>query len=112
MTQKNTLKLFPINTASLIKRMLVGALVGLIIISIFLMGASNPNPAWGKFWMIRPLVIVPLAGATGGVFNYFITQQDYQSGLAKALAITFSLIVFIVGLWMGIVLGLDGTYWD
>jgi hypothetical protein len=112
MTPKNTLKLFPINTASLIKRMSAGALVGLIIISLFLMGANDPNPAWGKLWMIRPLIIVPLAGAAGGAFNYFVSQQNFQSAVVKALAIMFSLIVFIVGLWMGIVLGLDGTYWN
>lgn len=112
MTQNHNFKIFPINTASLIKRMLVGASIGLILISIFLIGAGDPNPEWGKLWYIRPLIIVPLAGAMGGVFNYFVAQQDFKHGLVKGLAIIFSLIVFIIGLWLGIVLGLDGTYWN
>ncbi|MBF9251945.1 potassium transporter KefB [Pontibacter sp. 172403-2] len=112
MTQKNNLKVFPIKSASLIKRMLLGALIGLILISIFLLGAGDPNPEWGKLWMIRPLIIVPLAGAMGGAFNYFINQQDFRNGWAKILAIILSIIVFIIGLWLGTVLGLDGTYWD
>jgi hypothetical protein len=112
MTQKNTLKVLPIERASLIKRMLIGALIGLILITIFLLGAQNPNPAWGKLWMIKPLIIVPLAGATGGTCNYFIMQQDFRSGWVKAMAIIFSFIVFVFGLWIGTVLGLNGTYWD
>jgi hypothetical protein len=112
MTQKINLKIFPIKSASLVKRMLLGALIGLILITIFLLGAGDPNPEWGKLWMINPLIIVPLAGALGGAFNYFISRQDFRSGWIKILAIILSLIVFIIGLWMGIVLGLDGTYWN
>ncbi len=112
MAPKNTLKVFPIKTASLIKRMLVGALIGLILISIFLLGAGNPKPEWGKLWMIRPLIIVPLAGAMGGAFNYLVSQQNFQRGWVKALAMLLSLIVFLIGLWLGTVLGLDGTYWN
>lgn len=36
MTQKINLKIFPIKSASLVKRMLLGALIGLIFITIFL----------------------------------------------------------------------------
>jgi hypothetical protein len=112
MTQKNSLKIFPINKSSLITRMSVGALIGLILIGIFLLSADNADPAWGKFWMIRPLIIVPFAGAMGGAFNYLVSEQHYQSGWLKAFAMLFSLIVFIIGLWLGSVLGLDGTYWN
>ena len=111
MTRKSKLQLLPVEAASLISRMLVGSLIGLILITIFLMGAGDPNPDWGKFWIIKPLIIVPLSGAMGGAFNYFINKQDFSTGWAKALAIILSLIVFIIGLWLGIVLGLDGTWW-
>lgn len=112
MAQKNSLKIFPIKTASLIKRMLLGFLIGLILITIFLLKAGDPNTEWGKLWMIKPMIIVPLAGTLGGAFNYFINQQNFQSGWVKTLAIILSLIVFIVGLFLGTVLGLDGTYWN
>jgi hypothetical protein len=100
------------NQASLITRMAVGAGIGLLLISLYLLSADEPDPAWVKFWMIRPLIIVPLAGATGGLCNYFILRFQTLNGLSKALALIISLLVFVIGIWMGIVLGLDGTWWD
>ena len=94
------------------KKMLVGAGIGLIVISFFLLSADEPDPAWGKFWMIRPLIIVPLAGAMGGLCNYLMVRYHFLAGVSKTLAIILSVIVFIIGMWMGIVLGLDGTMWD
>jgi hypothetical protein len=92
--------------------MLVGAGIGLLLISFFLLSAGAPNPEWGKLWMIRPLIIVPLAGAMGGLCNYFIVNYRNQVGVNKVIAVLLSVIVFMVGLWMGVVLGLDGTLWD
>ncbi len=111
MAQTNNSTSHP-NQASLVKRMLVGAGIGLLLISLFLLSAGEPNPEWGKLWMIRPLIIVPLAGAMGGLCNYFIVQFHSQVGLNKTIAMILSVIVFIVGLWLGIVLGLDGTMWN
>lgn len=96
---------------SLTKPILIGAGIGLLLISLFLSGTGEPNPEWGKFWMIRPLIIVPLAGAMGGVFYYFMNQLAYSGALNKTIAVILSLIVFLIGLWLGTVLGLAGTYW-
>jgi hypothetical protein len=111
MTPKLVLKLFPIHTRSLIKRMVIGGAIGLAAISLFLYG-GDPDPAWSKYWWIRPIVIVPLAGAMGGAFNYLVSRQNFQTIWLKVFAMILSLIVFLVGLWLGTVLGLDGTYWD
>lgn len=100
------------NQASLTKRMLVGAAIGLFLISLFLLSAGEPDPAWGNYWRIRPMIIVPLAGAMGGLCNYFIVHYHNRLGLHKAIAVIVSVIVFIIGLWLGTVLGLDGTYWN
>jgi ABC-type dipeptide/oligopeptide/nickel transport system permease subunit len=98
--------------SSLGKRMLVGAAIGLALISFFLISAGEPNPEWGKYWRIRPLILVPFAGAMGGLCNYILIRFHQQFGVHKAIAIILSLIIFIIGLWLGTVLGLDGTYWD
>ena len=82
---------------SLAKRMLVGAGIGLLLISLFLFSADESNPEWGKLWMIRPLIIVPLAGAMGGLCNYFIVHFHNQVGVNKTIAITLSVVVFIIG---------------
>ena len=94
-----------------IKPILGGAAIGLLVISFFVFGVDAPHLEWGKFWMIRPLLITPLAGATGGAFYSFMNYQRSR-GFNKILAILLSLVVFIIGLWLGVVLGLDGTMWD
>lgn len=96
----------------LFKRILVGAGIALALISFFLFTAGEPNPQWGSFWRIRPLVIVPLAGAAGGVFSYLMEPMRRQGGWRMILAVLASILVYLIGLWMGIVLGLDGTYWN
>lgn len=97
--------------ATLIKRMLIGGAIALGIITFFLLQVREPNQEWGKLWMIRPLIIVPLAGAVGGGFYHFINSRSYKNW-RKALTVIIGLLVYIIGLWMGIVLGLDGTLWD
>ncbi len=111
MTQENNLTARPINPATLAKRMLLGGGIALIFISVFLLGVDEPNPAWPKFWMVRPLLIVTLAGATGGLI-YYVMNHVFYYGWKKAFAVVISLIVYIIGLWIGFVLGLVGTLWD
>jgi hypothetical protein len=96
---------------SLAKPILIGAAIGLIAISFFVFGVDNPNPEWGKLWMIRPLIITPMAGAMGGAFYCFMDCQSSR-GFNRTIAVILSLIVFAVGLWLGIVVGLAGTMWN
>jgi hypothetical protein len=96
------------------KRMLAGVTIGLFLIALYLFSTPEVDPAWGwgRFWMIRPLIVVPLAGAIGGLFNYLIMHFRNQLGVNKAVAIILSVLVFLIGLWLGTILGLDGTWWD
>lgn len=112
MTQQNHSATKSIHPVPLSKRMLLGAAIALTLITILLAGVNAPNPEWGKFWMIRPLVIVTLAGAMGGLFFYFMDHLRYQGGWKKAVAIILSLLVYLFGLWIGTILGLSGTLWD
>lgn len=112
MTTANNLTTQPIQPTPLAKPVLIGAGIALILIAAFLLKAGEPNPSWSKYWMIKPLILVPLAGATGGACYYFINRINYQSSWKKALAIVFSVVIYIIGLWIGTVLGLNGTYWD
>jgi hypothetical protein len=112
MTHSNESLTQSIHRASMSKRMLQGALIALILIAVFLLTAGAPNPAWPKLWMLRPLIVVPLAGAGAGVFYYFMDHFRYQGGWKKILANVVCLIACIIALWLGTVLGLDGTWWD
>lgn len=112
MTQKNDLTTKPNQPASLVKPLLIGAGIALILILLFLSGVKEPNPDWGKFWMIKPLIIVPLTGVLGGAFYYLMNYLSRQGKLNSTVAIILSLIAYVIILWMGTVVGLDGTLWD
>lgn len=97
---------------SYIKPILIGAGIALVLIAFFLSGVDKPDPAWPKFWMVKPLIIVPLAGAMGGLFFYLMQPFRYKGGWQKIVATIICLIVYIIGLWLGTVLGLNGTLWN
>ncbi|RKS97412.1 potassium transporter KefB [Chryseobacterium defluvii] len=101
-----------INTGSLIKKVISGAIIGLLIISFFVFTVDHPKPEWGKFWMIRPLIITPLAGAFGGFLLFSPQFLNIQTPWKKMGITVLSFFAFIIALWMGIILGLDGTLWD
>lgn len=99
-------------TPSLLKRMFIGAGIALVPISLLLISVDAANPAWGPYWMIRPLIVVPMAGAAGGAFFHLMSPFRYQGGWKKITAVFICFIVFIFCLWIGTVLGLDGTLWN
>ena len=108
-TERNPITVY--HGASLGKRMLQGAAIALVLISLFVIPVEG-RPEWGRFWMIRPLMIVPVAGALGGVFYYFMDEFRTQGAGLKLFVNFLSLLVYIIGLWLGTVLGLDGTLWN
>lgn len=112
MKQLNNLKTHPVNPFPLGKRMLTGAVIALVLIIIFLVNAGEPGPGWAKLWYIRPLIVVPLSGALGGAFYYFMDHMRYQGGSRKIMANILSLAVYIIVFWAGMVTGLNGTWWD
>jgi hypothetical protein len=112
MTQKNTLFTQPVHAALLTRRMLMGAGIALALMSIFLLGVKDPDPQWGKLWMIRPLIVISLAGAGGAAFYHFTGPLRQQGGWIMFGTYLLNAFAFLVALWMGSVVGLDGTLWD
>jgi len=112
MTQNSNVTATTKPPSSLAKPLLIGAAIGLIIISFFVFGVDQPKPEWGRYWMLKPLLITPAAGALGGAFYYFMNYLSYRGRLNKTVAILLSLVVYIIGLWLGTVLGLNGTMWN
>jgi hypothetical protein len=101
-----------IKTSSIIKTMLIGAAIGLALISLMVFSVDEPNPEWGKYWMIRPLIITPLVAAFGILSFYLKDFVRPESDLMRLVVILLSIIAFIIALWMGTIMGLDGTLWN
>ncbi len=102
----------PFHPASLGKRILEGAGISLTLLFCFLFSAGEPDPQWGKFWVIKPISIVLLTGALSAAYYYSMDELRYQGGRKKIFANVSSLFVFIITLWLGTLLGLSGTVWD
>ncbi|MBF6642416.1 potassium transporter KefB [Flavobacterium sp. J49] len=96
----------------LLKPVLIGAVIALLLIALFLIPIQDPNPEWGKFWMVRPFILVTLAGAIGGAVYHFMAKMGPQTGWKKTVTVIASILIYVIGLWIGTVLGLDGTLWD
>lgn len=94
------------------KRMLIGAGIALVLITFFLSTINEPDPAWGEYWMIRPLLAMTVAGAIGGFANYVIINFRSLVGFTKSSAILLSVIVSVLGLFIGFAFGLYGTLWN
>lgn len=93
-------------------RMFTGAMLGLAVISLLIFPISDPDPAWGEYWRIRPLIITPLIAAFGFLSFYLKDYLKPQSDAGKIVVFLISVLAFMVALWMGTILGLDGTLWD
>lgn len=112
MTTTNNLLTRPLFTAALVKRMVIGAGITLAIIGFFVISAGEGNPAWGDYWRVKPLLLTPFIGAIVGLC-YDITEPLRRlNGWAGRLFIILSVLGYVIGLWMGTVLGLAETMWN
>ncbi len=101
------------NQNAIARRAVTGAVIAYILITVFLfVPGVTTNPGWPKFWMIQPLIIVPLAGAGGGIIYHFMHILFDPKGWKSIAVELICLVVYVIGLWIGTVLGLNGTLWD
>lgn len=102
----------PLFSKLLGRRMLACAIVGLLLIAFFVVAAGDGNPAWGKYWRIKPLVLTPLLCAMVGLC-YDITEPLRKiAGWRGNVLFILSIIGLLMGIWMSLILGLNGTMWD
>jgi hypothetical protein len=112
MTAKNNLTTQSSSSALLIKRMLISAAIGLVLVLSFVLAVKNPNPEWGQYWMIRPLIVTPLFSSLAGLGNHFLDSLRNQGGSKKIFATILTVILYLFVLWFATIAGLGGTLWD
>jgi hypothetical protein len=112
MIQIENLTKKPLFTDRLAKRMMIGAAIGLVMVSFFVIVAGKGRPEWGDYWRIKPLLLTPVLGAIVGLC-YDVTEPLRQiKGWIGTLFFVLSLLGYAIGLWMGLILGLNGTLWN
>ncbi len=102
----------PINLSTLIKFAIAGAVIALILISLLIFSVNTPKPEWGQHWYIRPLIVTPFITSIGGIALYFLNLKDFKSKILNLILLIISILTFIFFLWIGTILGLDGTLWN
>ncbi|CAM3447924.1 Potassium transporter KefB [Flavobacterium longum] len=112
MSSKNHFSFSRQERSKLVKNALLGAVIGLAFISLIIFNVGVPKPEWGTLWRIRPILVTSLAGAAGGIFFFFMNDFTARRGWNKVVVYALSFFVFTVGLWIGAILGLDGTLWN
>lgn len=112
MTQTDNLTAQSGKPGSLAKRMLIGAGIGMAIIAFFVLPVKHPKAEWGQLWMLKPFIITPLSGAMAGLLAHFMAQSGNTNAWNKTLTFLLTAIICVICLWLGIVLGLNGTLWD
>lgn len=111
MESRNQLSMQPLLSALLARRVLFGFALGFLVISFFVFGVDNPNPEWGKYWWVRPLLVTPMTGAGAGLFYHFMGYMRQHGGWITLVGWILSILGYVVALWMGIIAGLLGTMW-
>lgn len=101
-----------LNPGSVGRKLLTGAIIGLVVISLFVFSVNDPDPAWGNYWRVRPLIITPIIAAFGMLAFLLKDLVGPKRPVMRLVIFLLSLFGFIVALWLGIVLGLDGTLWN
>ena len=86
----------PNYTISVKKPMMFGAIGGLLLIVFFLMTAGGVQEEWGKYRMIRPLLVVTFAGAMCGLVYYLINPLHYSTTGKKIIALIVTGVICFV----------------
>lgn len=96
------------NPSILGKRALQGAGIALVLVTLFMtfLAVFSEGELNLRIELIVPLLTVTFAGACGGVYFYLVDFLRKNGGWKKALANISSTLVYIVGLYMSLVIGL------
>lgn len=96
------------------KRILQGAAIACVLVCIFLSilfalsGGGSIKP-----WILVPIVYVSVGGAFGGAFYSLMDVVRNQGAWQKVLANVVSVLAYMVGLYMFLILGLSVIgLWD
>ena len=112
MTKQTSFKERKIFTNLLSSRMLLTGGIGLVVVSVFVIGAGKGEQAWGHYWQIKPLLLTPLLSAIIGLLYDLTEPLRKLKGIIGIVFSILSVLAVLVGIFISLVLGLNGTMWD
>ncbi len=92
--------------------LLLGAGINLIINVLFITDLDTTNSAWSPFWMVKPLTLGPLITGLGAMLAFYVVKFLINQNISKYISYFSFVAIFIISIWLGIVLGFNGTLWD
>ncbi|OYQ43707.1 hypothetical protein [Flavobacterium aurantiibacter] len=90
----------------------IGAAIGLSIIAAFLYTVRQPNPHWGSYWALKPVITCGTSGFVAGAILYILLAYPYKTLAWSIVGKLAGLVTFFSLLWVGMVAGLAGTFWN
>ncbi|PRY88915.1 hypothetical protein [Mongoliibacter ruber] len=97
----------------LIQRVLLPTIIGGSLPLAFLLFIILTKEEYFETWMIYPMTIIPLGGALGGAIFFLLVFHRYRVGTKKVFAIIFSIIIYLVSLWISAIIAFNFTgHWD
>ena len=97
---------------SFIKIVLLGFALGLFIASMLIHNVSFPKLSWGPNWYIKPMLVLSFVASIGSIPFYFANQYEASNHSKKILAYLGATLFLLFFIWIGIILGFDGTIWN
>jgi len=97
---------------ALMKRMLTGAGIGLLLVSFFVITAGEGQPSWGAYWRLKPLLLTPLLASIVAACYHATGPLRDIAGWQGRLFTVLSIIGYVLGLWIALILGLNGSLWN
>lgn len=113
MEKLKTEMISPSMQQKLIKFGLAGAGLGLVLASAAVWSIEEPRLEWGNYWMIRPMLVLPVIMAIGFFFTrllWFFSSE--KTVILKTTLRTAAIVGALVSMWMGFILGFVGTIWN
>lgn len=90
----------------------LGFAIAFVLVTALILSVNNPNPVWGKNWFVRPILLTPVIAATGAGVSYLISTISFRNQLFNLFKILLCLLAYIFFLWIGTVIGFNGTLWN
>lgn len=100
------------SSKKIINSFALGFAIAFLLVFGLIVTVNNPNPVWGKNWFVKPLILTPTVAAFGGFAFYYLSSISFRNQWISIAKTIVSILAYIFFLWIGTVIGFNGTLWN